>query len=100
MQQSALHNMATLAELVQSLPQELFDRIADHTFAMPDLNGDKPTTISDTKVQVVIDKSYKPPFQLQINRSIRAAFAQKYYSKSIQPSLIKTVSLLVHPMPV
>lgn len=86
--------MATLAELVQSLPQELFDRVAEHTFATPDPDGQKPKSIEKATVHVTIDKSYKPPFHLQINRTTRAAFAKKYYSKSIHCAQIKFASLL------
>ncbi|KAF7195045.1 hypothetical protein HII31_03719 [Pseudocercospora fuligena] len=60
--------MAELHDLIHSLPQELFDKIYDLTFAV------HPATV------VTIDRSYKFPIELQISRGTRRNFARRYYS--------------------
>ena len=58
--------MASLVELVQGLPPELFDIIKDLTFTA-------------TKRVVVIDKDYKPPTSLQVSKATREQYAESYY---------------------
>jgi hypothetical protein len=60
--------MDELRRRLYNLPQELFDQIADLTF-----------TIADASPPV-ITWNYKPPWQLQINHSLRQAYTQHYYS--------------------
>lgn len=65
------HSSYTTEELLQglkTLPQELYDMIRDRTFAYDFNAGSR-----------IIEKDYKPPVQLQIDRKIRAEFAEKYY---------------------
>lgn len=59
---------AKLHHLLHGLPQELFDKIYDLTFAVD------PTTAMD------IGRFYKPPVQLQINHATREDFAKRYYA--------------------
>ncbi|CAK1358008.1 hypothetical protein CB0940_07334 [Cercospora beticola] len=68
--QAGLDESAELDHRIQALPQELQDEILDLTVAI------KPTT-------VVIDKSYKPPWQLAIDQALRRKVAQDYYSSTI-----------------
>lgn len=58
--------MDNLNTRVQSLPAELFHEIYIHTF----------TASSSLRT---IDKDYKPPHLLQVNRHSRALFAKSYY---------------------
>ncbi|CZT23452.1 uncharacterized protein RCC_09166 [Ramularia collo-cygni] len=62
--------MASIADLdarIQNLPQELQDMILGFTEAF-----ETPATIAFTK-------DYKPPLGLQLNRTMRAEFAKRYY---------------------
>lgn len=63
--------MATksLAALVQSLPQELYDEIYDLTFTA----DDEPR---------VIYKDYTPPHLLHVDSASRAKYARSYYGSS------------------
>lgn len=54
-----------LARLMQTLPQELFDKISDHVFTA---EGEEH----------VVDWDYKPPLQLQADRASREKFAEPY----------------------
>lgn len=60
--------MATknFAALVQSLPQELYDEIYDLTFTA----DDEPR---------VINKDYKPPHLLYVDRASRTKYVKSYY---------------------
>ena len=55
-----------LAACLQKLPQELYDKIYEQVFT------------ADSKERV-IDKGYKPPAQLQVDRASREKFADSYY---------------------
>ncbi|EME80099.1 uncharacterized protein MYCFIDRAFT_77881 [Pseudocercospora fijiensis CIRAD86] len=59
--------MAELHDLLHTLPQELFDKIYDMTFAV------------NPAATIAVDESYKPPVQLQISRATREDFAKRYY---------------------
>ena len=60
--------MATLGNLVQSLPREIFDDIYDLTFtASPDNH--------------IINEAYEPPNCLQVSQDTREAFAKSYYEE-------------------
>ncbi|KAF7190479.1 hypothetical protein HII31_08193 [Pseudocercospora fuligena] len=99
----------TLLESVQNLTLELFDEIKSHLFATPDCHHGSA---------VRIHKGYKPPFQLSLNKTSRAAFATDYFSqtrfklrpcdfvsfctwlKSLQPEHRKLVTYVeVEPVP-
>lgn len=54
-----------LAELLQTLPQELFDKIYDNVFTAD--GGER-----------LVDWDYKPPVQLQVDRGSRDKFAESY----------------------
>ena len=58
-------------DLMRALPQELFTEIYDLVFATP---------LKDHCVR--IDQDYKPPVQLQVDRTSRAAYAESYYSNT------------------
>lgn len=75
-------------ERIQTLPQELQDRIQDWTFAI------------DSKV-TQISRLYKTPKQLGISRATRQAFARAYYShtKFMIPRLLKAEDGSEHPHP-
>lgn len=62
----------TLDARIQALPQELQDTILSFTdaFHIPDTQNPRR-------------KRYKPPVALQLNRKLRAKFAQEYYSSVI-----------------
>lgn len=65
---------------VQALPAELFNRIQDLVLAVPprwDFSGDFSADFIE-----VTSPTYSPPKLLQINRSLRQAFADVYYSES------------------
>ncbi|CZT15022.1 uncharacterized protein RCC_12058 [Ramularia collo-cygni] len=56
---------------LQTLPQEIYDKIYTLTFAY------------DAEEEAcIITQDYKPPFQLQIDRKTRAAFIKKYYGRA------------------
>jgi hypothetical protein len=57
-------------ERVQALPAELFNDIFDLVFTLPYPN------------EVVIDKSYRPPVQLQISQALRNEISKTYYRKT------------------
>lgn len=60
--------MATLAGLVQALPLELYNEVYEFTFySVPG--------------EHYIDRDYKPPSCLQVDRLTRNRFAQTYYGK-------------------
>lgn len=63
-----------LLEGLQTLPQELYDMIFDLTLAYDFNAGPR-----------ILERKYKPPVQLQINRKIRAEFAEKYYGDRTSP---------------
>ena len=61
--------MATLADRVQALPQELYDEIYHLTFtAVPSIQ------------HISKAKGYRPPSCLQVNRATRKTIAPVYYS--------------------
>ncbi|KAF2482972.1 Smg-4/UPF3 family-domain-containing protein [Neohortaea acidophila] len=62
----------TLKKWMQSLPQELFDKIYDLTFKLP-----APGVRE-------IDEEYTPPVMLQISTETRDAFAKAYYGNGSQ----------------
>lgn len=57
--------MTDLASLVQALPGELYNKIYDLTFTFDDIYN--------------IDRNYKPPSSLQVNRATRNAHMKIYY---------------------
>lgn len=61
---------ATLHQLLQTLPQELYDRIHDLTFT--------PTS----NATVSIANNYTPPSPLQVSAATRQSFAQSYYTSN------------------
>lgn len=58
-----------LPALMQSVPQELFDKIYEDVFTADE--GER-----------IIDKRYNPPVQLQVDSSSREHFAKSYYGGS------------------
>jgi len=62
---------ATLAAGLLTLPQELKDIIYDLTFT------------TSPPLTRYINKTYKPPLLLQVNRASRHLFAQSYYSTTL-----------------
>lgn len=64
--------MDNLANRVQSLPQEIFDKIYLQVF-----------THSDPGERVLVTSSYKPPTLLAVDRATREAFAENYFSRNI-----------------
>lgn len=68
---TSLQQPLSFHDLLYSLPQELFDKVHEHVFA------EAPEKL------VVIDKDYKPPSLLQVNRATRAEFAKSYYAYSV-----------------
>lgn len=69
---------------VQALPAELFNRIQDLVLAVPprwDFSGDFSGDFSADFIEVT-SPTYSPPKLLQINRSLRQAFADVYYSET------------------
>lgn len=61
----------TMGLKIQRLPKELQDSIIDLT------------SILDVPTSVFVNDSYKPPVALQLNRRIRAKYAEKYYSTTV-----------------
>lgn len=57
-----------MRERLESLSQELYDMIFKEVFTAKEHTH-------------IINNDYKPPVQLQLNRSTRAAFGESYYSK-------------------
>lgn len=55
-----------LTALLRTLPQELFDAVREFVFTADP--GER-----------VVEEDYKPPAQLQVDRSTRARFAEAYY---------------------
>lgn len=77
-----------LGQLLQGLPQELYDSIYDYVF----------TTDAE---EVSITSDYRPPAQLQVTRASRNLFARTYYReptfichKSDDPLLLKWLRAL------
>lgn len=60
----------SLIERVQSLPSELYEEIYNLTF----------TVNTET---CYVDKAYRPPGILQVNKNWRSALRQRYYDKTI-----------------
>lgn len=60
----------TTRELLEFLPQELWDRIYHITFTIP----------ADSLIR--IDDEYTPPSTMQVDRATRAAFAPGYYANN------------------
>ena len=58
----------SLAKLVQTLPQEIYDHVFDLTFAD-----------FDEKRRIEIDMDYKPPSILHINKATRERLSRSYY---------------------
>lgn len=56
-----------LGTLMQTLPQELYDKIYHFTFGAVQV------------LKVTIDANYQPPATLQVNRISRAIFCEAYY---------------------
>lgn len=52
---------------LETLPQELYDNMYNFVFVPPENHN------------TTINKAYKPPVQLQINKETRAAFSALYY---------------------
>ena len=62
--------MEVISQRVQTLPGELYDHVHREVFtAIP--------------AKIKIDRSYKPPSCLQVNKSSRLGFAQQYYTKGV-----------------
>ena len=57
-----------LAQRLQRLPQELYDKVYDFTF----------TPVDTTQIR--INRGYAPPSTLQVDRKSREEFAKTYYS--------------------
>ncbi|PPJ55368.1 hypothetical protein CBER1_08697 [Cercospora berteroae] len=68
--QAGLDESAELDRRIKGLPQELQDEILGLTVAI------EPASVD-------IDRSYKPPWQLAINKALRQKVAQKYYSSTL-----------------
>ncbi|GIZ41763.1 hypothetical protein CKM354_000505800 [Cercospora kikuchii] len=68
--QPGLDESVGLSERIQDLPQELQDEIFNLTVAIE-------------PAEVAINKSYKPPWQLRIDRASRKKMTQQYYSTTI-----------------
>lgn len=66
--------MANLAQHVQKLPRELYDKMLDLTFT--------PTRFYDDRLGrlLEIDWLYKAPVVLQVSKGTRRVFARRYYS--------------------
>lgn len=62
-----------LANRVQSLPQELFDKIYDQVF----------TSAGGERINIDSSKTYKPPHLLAVDHKSRELFAKCYYSRNI-----------------
>lgn len=60
-----------LANRVQSLSQELYDKIYDQVFT------------PHKRRRIIVDSSYKPPLFLCIDRTTRERFNVSYYSQNI-----------------
>ncbi|KXT07922.1 hypothetical protein AC579_3250 [Pseudocercospora musae] len=63
----------SLRELVASLPQEIYEQIYNDVFSL----------LSPLHLEIYINKSWRPPSILQVNRAIRAEFLHAYYSNHI-----------------
>ena len=62
---------ASFIDRVQALPPELFSEVFELTFTL------------QPEFQVSIDKHYKPPALLQVNRSFREQLSRTYYKNTI-----------------
>lgn len=60
----------SLRDLLESLPQELYEQIYNETF----------TIDSSLHQEIHINKSWRPPLLLQVNRASRAKILHSYYS--------------------
>ncbi|SMQ53914.1 unnamed protein product [Zymoseptoria tritici ST99CH_1A5] len=65
---------AKTSQLIQALPQELYDLILDFTLAYTEHR--RPTIVE-------IDEHYKPPALSQIDRASRHHFSKLYYSRIV-----------------
>lgn len=68
-----------LSDHLENLPQELYDQIFNLTLTC-DLDYDPQP---DTNWSISIDKSYRPPVQLQLSRVIRERVCSAYYGRTV-----------------
>jgi hypothetical protein len=68
-QERAASTVRTM-QLVQTLPQELFDRVYDYTG-------------TSGAGMIKVDETYRPPAMLQVTHAFRNTFADSYYTSNI-----------------
>lgn len=89
--------MATLAELVQDLPAELYNNILEYTLTTDEdeVTIDKSEYFGISRNVKVANRlaDYQPPKQLQINRATRTAVMKMYYSSTrfLWPQAVRLV---------
>lgn len=76
-----------LRELLQRVPQELYDNIFELVFT------------ADHEVVRNITRDYKPPVQLQVSRATRELFAESYYGHGSSFSLNENVKQWAERLP-
>lgn len=74
-----------LPQLLQSVPQELYDKIYEHTFDTGNSTTASTTRATSTSLSqpmphIVIDEDYVPPMQLRIHKQMRQDFRITYYN--------------------
>ncbi|KAK6438931.1 hypothetical protein LTR95_004870 [Oleoguttula sp. CCFEE 5521] len=69
----------TLTARIRALPQELQDAIRSFTFEL----GQQKCIVAGQAQAIIIDRLWRPPSTLQVNRATRKACAQIYYSCNI-----------------
>ncbi|KAI5359815.1 hypothetical protein Slin14017_G093760 [Septoria linicola] len=73
----AANNQKTLQELLESLPPELFVKVYDYVFVLPETRRDIPFPV------VQLTESYRPPKYLQINAETRKHNQARYYAETL-----------------
>ncbi|KAK3708817.1 hypothetical protein LTR37_011338 [Vermiconidia calcicola] len=76
-----------LAQGMQSLPAELYDKIYKEVFSY------------GKRSKFILNKSYKPPARLHVDRKSRNEFAQAYYGGTLFISNAETVPLWLSSLP-
>ncbi|KAK3705074.1 hypothetical protein LTR37_013441 [Vermiconidia calcicola] len=80
-------NTNALAQGMQSLPAELHDKIYREVFSY------------GKRSKYILNKSYKPPARLHVDRKSRNEFAQSYYGHTLFISNAETVPLWLSSLP-
>lgn len=88
--------MGEVAQRVQSLPAELYDKIYKEVFTFVISTENKTHKNYTTDIA---NKNYKPPACLHVDRCSRTLFAQAYYANTVFITSPETIHLWLRSIP-